>query len=223
MLTASTLFVPKALADTVCMPIYGGGSTCTTGSLAIQKNVVNPATNSDVHDLGINDPTFSPGQTVTFHITVTNTGTTTVSSAVVEDTFPEFLTFQNGSGMFNRVNNELTFQISNIAPGQSQTFTITGTVVPASQIPTQNTLCTSNQVSVQENTVSAEDSSQFCIKPTASLSAAVISLAPPQVAASPATGASSLWLGLIPLGAMGYGLIKINKSAKGGKGVHHGN
>lgn len=221
MILASILtIVPPAFADTNCQPVYGGGQTCTTGVITIEKDVVNPQTNNDVHDLGVNDPQFHPGQNVVFHITVRNTGSANIGSATVKDTFPQYLNFLSGPGNFDGSAKVLTFPIGNLGPNQSQTFTVMGTVVPTSQLPANQSTCIINQASVSTNDNQfAQDSSQFCIQ-TASGLTPVPTFSQPQVITSPATGASGLLLSLlVPLGFAGYFLQKTTKPTKGRKRV----
>lgn len=216
MILASILtVVSPAFADTNCQPVYGGGQTCTTGVITIEKDVVNPRTNSDVHDLGVNDPQFRPGQNIVFHITVRNTGSATISSATVKDAFPQYLNFLSGPGNFDGNARMLTFQVGNLGPNQSQTFTVMGTIVPSSQLPQNQSTCIINQASVNTNDNQfAQDSSQFCMQTASSLTP-VPTFSQPQVITSPATGASGLLLSLlIPLGFAGYFLQKITKLAK---------
>lgn len=202
---------PKAYADTTCQPIYGGGQTCTSTSISIEKDVVNPVTNNDVHDLGINDPNFHPGDTVTFHITIQNTGTNNISSLTVKDIFPSVLQFVNGPGSFDNSSQTLTFQVGGLATNQSQTFTVMGTV--RNPLPNNQSTCTVNQAIVTTNTnASAQDSSQFCVQAvSAGISPTLTPFATPQVISTPATGASPMWLLLIPLSIGGYFLQKQTK------------
>lgn len=205
-----------AFADTNCQPVYGGGQTCTTGVITIEKDVVNPQTNNDVHDLGINDPAFSPGQTVTFHITVRNIGNNNISSATVQDIFPSYLAYHSGPGNFDNNSQTLTFQIGNLEPNQAQTFTVTGTIVAASQLPQNQATCVINQAMVRTNdNQTAQDSSQFCIQ-TGVSNAPSPSVAIPQVIQTPATGASVFaWGLLIPMGITGL-FLRTSTLHKGG-------
>lgn len=214
MVIATMIALPKPIyADTTCQPIYGGGQTCVSSAVSIEKDVVNPGTNNDVHDLGVNDPAFRAGDTVTFHITVRNTGSNTISNATVTDTFPSFLNFINGPGTFNTAKKTLTFTIGNLAPNQSQTFTVTGRIADVSQLPAVQPNCFTNQaVVITVDHQSAQDSSQFCVQPSIS---PTVTLAPPQVIQTPATGASSLLLTLLlPIGISGYFIQSFAKRSK---------
>lgn len=205
MLIASFFLTHKAFADTSCIPMYGGGTDCGTDNVSIEKDVVNPTTNTDVHDLGITDAHFAPGQTITFHITIRNNQATTLSRATVIDTFPQYMTYLSGGGNYDTYKRTLTFSVGNIAPNASQTFTVTGTV-RADQLPSSQTFCMNNLASVTiDNNQSAQDSSQFCVQPTAAPGTTTTTLnTPPQVISSPATGPETLPLaGLLAMGGLG--------------------
>lgn len=204
----------QIFADTACQPIYGGGQSCVSSNVSIEKDVVNPATNTDVHDLGQNDPLFHGGDTVIFHITIRNTGSNQMGGATVTDTFPQYLTFASGPGTFDPGTGSLSFQIGPLAPNQSATYTVMGKVVDASQLPSVQPNCVVNEaVVVTNDQQSAQDSSQFCL---AAPSVSVSSVAPPQVIQTPATGASSIaTLLLLPLGITGYVVQRFAKRRKG--------
>src|SRR5689334_2814534 len=102
--------IPKAYAD--CQPIYGGGTACQPTSIVVSKTVLNPKTNTYVHDLGIADPQFHPGDNITFQIAVTNTGSENIGPVRVADVFPAAVTFvqgQGGVGTFDTTTNTFSF------------------------------------------------------------------------------------------------------------------
>lgn len=202
-----SLFTPRAFADTSCQAIYGGGQTCTTSAISIEKDVVNPATDNDVHDLGVNDPAFHPGDTITFHITIQNTGSSNISSLTVKDIFPKGISFINGPGNFDPASNTLTFQVGGLATNQAQTFTIQATANPISG--TQISCMVNQAVVTTSDNASSQDSSQFCIQPAGVVSVTPTALATPQPIQTPATGPSALlWGMLVPVGIGGYFLQK---------------
>ncbi|MCL5434970.1 MAG: DUF11 domain-containing protein [Patescibacteria group bacterium] len=199
-----------ALAD--CQPLYGGGQTCVTNfSFTINKMVQVPGKGGGqyVDNLSINDPKYSPSQNVNYEIIVTNTGSQTIPTINVTDTFPQFIAFVAGAGNFNSSNNTLTFTVSNLNPGQSQTFLLTAKTADANTLPNdQGITCVINQVkAVDSNGDTDSDSSQACIQKNV-----LPAVAPaPKIVATPATGPEMLpLLGLIP-GALG-GLMLRKKS-----------
>ena len=203
-----------AYADTVCTPIYGGGQTCvTTGNIGVSKTVKNPKSGEFVANLGVNDPKYSSGQTITFQVTVTNNDSN-ASTITVTDTLPQFFKFVSGPGTFNSGANTLTWTVTGVGVGQSQTFTISGTVT--GNIPTNGNVCAVNQVSATSNNGdNASANSQFCIQVSPIPTPVPPKVAPPaKVTVTPPTGPEVLpLLALIPGALAGLGLIKLSKKS----------
>lgn len=199
-----------ARADTACQPIYGGGQTCVqVGNILINKTVQNPKTNSFVDNLNINDPKFTPTSNVAFHITVTNTGGSTINKTTVKDTLPQFVSFVSGPGSFDSNTKVLTFDVGNLATSESRTFTITAKVADGPQLPAdQGITCVVNQaLATAENGQQSSDNSQFCIeKPVLGETKGGLKVFPaPAVKTTPGTGPEMLPLiGLIPTGVFGF-------------------
>src|SRR3989304_8577444 len=59
-----------------CQPVYGGGEVCISkGNILVNKTVQNPQTGAFVDNLSLsNDPRFGAEKSVTFQLTITNTG-----------------------------------------------------------------------------------------------------------------------------------------------------
>lgn len=82
--------------------------------------------------------TGQTGDTLTYRLTVTNTGTATAKDVVIEDTIPTaelmetplFLRFVSASdnGEFNERTQTITWSIGDVAPGQSKSVTFTVTI-----------------------------------------------------------------------------------------------
>jgi uncharacterized repeat protein (TIGR01451 family) len=193
-LGAFSILPGKAFA--VCQSIYGGGQTCTN--------------TFSIHKTTTNGSTFSMSQTVTFQITVTNTGSQNISSINVIDTFPQFLSFVSGPGTFNSSNNTLTFVVNNLASGQSQSVNVSGKIAN-SGLPT-GTPCFLNNVAGTDNNGNTNTaSSQFCVQNIVNPTPTAVLLPVPQVKTTPPTGPEMLpLLALIP-GALG-GLYLRKKS-----------
>ncbi len=156
-------FIPKMYAE--CVPIYGGGESCANPNLSIIKTVFNPISNTYVHDLGLNDTRFQPGQRVSFKITVTNTGRGKATHVVITDFLPSSLlaVAPNPDSMTGPAGATVTIQANTINPGDSAVFTVVGEVV--STLP-QSVLCSNNQAKVtsSENSTGISDFSQFCVQ-----------------------------------------------------------
>lgn len=78
--------------------------------------------------------TPAPGQTLTYTLTVSNSGSVAAQGVVVTDPVPSgalyagALSASTGSGTFDAVNNRVVFQISSLAPGASATLQFDVTV-----------------------------------------------------------------------------------------------
>ena len=200
-----------ALADTSCQPIYGGGQTCIqVGNVVINKTVQNPQTGSFVDNLNVNDPKFAPGSSVTFNITVTNTGSSTINKVTVKDTLPQFVNFVSGPGSFDSNTKVLTFDVTNLKAAESRTLTVAAKVTEAGQFPAdQGITCVVNQaLAASENGQQSSDNSQFCIqKPVlGETTKGGLKVFPaPAVTITPPTGPEMLPLiGLIPSAIAGF-------------------
>lgn len=213
----------KVFADTTCQPIYGGGQTCvTTGTISINKTVMNPKTNQLVDNLNINDPRHQPGFVTTFQITVTNTGNTSISRIKVSDIFPQYITFSSGTGNFDSNTKTLTFEVNNLLANETRNFTIQGKVVDSSLIPINqgSVVCVVNQATatnLDNASQVIQDNAQFCIEKTATSSG--FPVFPTTITVTPSTGAESLVLfSLIPTGIAGWFLRKHSSPAGEKKG-----
>ena len=212
--TSLLLFSFKTVyADTTCTPIYGGGQTCvTTGNIGVSKTVENPKSGGFVANLGVNDPRFSPEQNITFQVTVTNNDSN-ATTITAKDTLPQFVKFVSGPGNFDSNTQTLTWQVTNLGVGQSQTFTIQGKITNASSIPSGN-ICAVNQVNAtSSNGDNASANSQFCIQTGPTPTPIPPTVAPPaKVTVTPPTGPEALpLLALIPGALAGLGFIKKSK------------
>lgn len=211
------MFALTALATTAyadCQAVYGGQS-CTSSNFTINKLVQVPGKGGGnfVDNLGVNDQRFSPSQTINYQLIVTNTGSNTIGTLNITDTFPQFINFVSGAGSFNSNTKTLTFTINNLGGGQSQTFNLQAQTANSATIP-MGVTCVVNQASVNDNNGNtASDSSQACIQNGVNPTPTPIILPPTTVKTTPSTGPEMLpLLALIP-GALG-GLVLRNKSKK---------
>lgn len=222
----SLLLARSAFADTICQPVYGGGQTCiTTGNILVTKTVQNPQTNQFVQNLATNDPRFSGNQTVTFQITVTNTGGQTIQQTAVKDTFPGFVNFQPGgtTGSFDNNTKTLTFTVDLLGPNETRNFTVLGKVIDPKNLPDGIT-CVVNQVTATTNSGQmSQANTQLCIEKAVTRTKGGLPIVSPSpVPATPATGPeAALWLALLPGGVVGWTLRKkslfVNSKTEGGE------
>lgn len=211
------LFPSSAKAEITCQPIYGGGQTCiTTGTISVNKTVMNPKTNIMVDNLGINDPKYGPGFIVTFQLAITNTTNSVISQIDVRDTIPQFMNFSAGPGNFDQATKTLNFRIENLNANETRVFNVLGRVVDVNNLPNSSIVCVVNQVNAVTNQgATAQDNAQFCIEknllPTTvtTTKGGFPVLSPTDVTSAPKTGPESLiLLSLIPTGIAGFALRK---------------
>ena len=204
-----------AFAD--CQALYGGGQNCTSNfSFTINKMVQVPGKGGGqyVDNLSINDPKYSPSQNVNYEIIVTNTGSQTIPTINVTDTFPQFIIFVSGVGNYNQSNNTLNFTVSNLDAGKSVTYVLTAKTADENTLPnTQGITCVINQVNATDtNGDLNSDSSQLCIQKNVLGATPPPVLPTPKIVATPATGPEMLpLLSLIPGGLAGLMLRKKTK------------
>jgi uncharacterized repeat protein (TIGR01451 family) len=157
----------QAASGTNCVAMYGGGyaSTTSCAQITIDKKVLKPGTKEYVDGLSGNDPKYQAGQEVTFEIVVKNVGSEKLNTITVTDTLPQFVTFVSGPGSYDKGTNKLTFVISSLESGASQTFYIKTKVADNVTFPEKGFTCVTNYVNATvKESVSAEDSTLFCIE-----------------------------------------------------------
>jgi uncharacterized repeat protein (TIGR01451 family) len=207
LLGALSVLPTKAFAD--CQPIYGGGETCTSFNFTINKLVQVPGKGGGnfVDNLSINDPRYSPSQTINYQLIVTNTGNETIPTLNIKDNFPQYVNFVSGGGSYDSNSKTLSFTINNLGAGKSQTFNLQTKTADSKTVPAGIT-CVVNQASADDTHGDTDaDSSQACIQnSTAVLPAATVKT-------TPATGPELIPLALLFPGALG-GLFLRRKSKK---------
>jgi uncharacterized repeat protein (TIGR01451 family) len=229
--TLTTLFIGILLTTGVvfadpknCLPIYGGGETCIQDKdFTIDKRVQNPGNQQFVDNLGVNDPTYAPGDTVTFALTVKNVSKNAISNIKVTDTYPKFLDFVSGQGKFDQTKRTLTFSIAKLNKDESKTFIVKGKIVSGDKLPTGDGIgCIANLAQAQVGKKLSADNAQFCIEkgqtgqtpakpvPTQPTTKGGIPVMPtPKSQSTPATGPEAVsLLSLLPTGIAGFLLRK---------------
>jgi uncharacterized repeat protein (TIGR01451 family) len=196
LLAALGVLPRAAYAD--CQTVYGGGQTCSN-TFSIQK----ATTNGSI---------FSMSQTVDFQITVTNTGSQTIPTITVVDTFPQFLNFVSGPGTFNSSNNTLTYVVNNLGSGQKQSVDVSGNI-SGSGVPAG--ICLVNKVLGTDNNGNTNTaSSQFCIQNGVTPTPTQVLLPVVKVTKTPPTGPEMLpIIALIPGALSGLYLRKKSKKS----------
>jgi uncharacterized repeat protein (TIGR01451 family) len=208
LLSALTISPSRAFAD--CQSIYGGGQTCSSNEFTIVKLVQVPGKGGGnyVNNLFQNDSKYFASQQVNFEIIVQNTGSQTIQTLNIVDTFPQYISFVSGLGNFDTNNKTLSFTVSNLNPGQSNTYVVSAKIFDANNLPAnQGIMCLENLANATDNTgITHGASSTFCVEQN-------VLGATPTVITTPATGPEMLpLLALLP-GGLG-GLILRKKSIK---------
>lgn len=191
---------------TSCNPTYGQGGTCETTIITLDKKVGHPQIATFVDNLGVNDPKFGAESTVTFRLTVANTGTASVSGVLIKDTLPSYVTYLNG-GSYDSTNRVVTFNIGGLSAGESKSVDLQVKTVKATDLPNdQGITCVTNQAQAILNDRTASDNAQFCIeKSVLSTKGGTIVYPTPGAKTTPPTGPAALALaGLIPAGFAGF-------------------
>lgn len=180
--------LPKTvLAEVRCETQYGGGQTCVTTQLLVNKKVWDPDGKSFVDNLTASGHHFVAGDTVTFIIDIKNTGNTTLTNINFSDALPSFLVWRSGDS--------LNSTISSLNPGESKTLTIVAKVVSD---PPGGVTCNVNSAFASVSGASDQDSAQLCVESRVK-----------GVTTIPSTGPEQGVLVLLPsLGAAGYFLKK---------------
>lgn len=191
-----------------CSSTYNAGNPCPTGVPSINKTVQNPVTKAYVENLGMNDPKLRANDTVHFAITVTNTGSSTLTNIPVQDTFPSYIYFVSADHQFDQ--GQQAFIINQLTPGQSETIYLEGKVVTENQLPTDAGItCVTNRGSMNMNGQTYTDTAQICIErqvlgttPTTKGGQPVYPATNPE--STPPTGPESVAvLGLLPMALSG--------------------
>lgn len=199
---------PKAFANTLCQPIYGGGETCAASSkISIDKKVLNPKTGLLVDNLGINDSKYQPGFILTFQIKITNTGNDMLSKVDIKDIFPKYMLFTGADESFDPNTKTLSLSTADLSSNETRTFNIFGRIAANDQLP-QGVVCVINQaIATTDNSQISRDNAQFCIENTVKATApSGFPIFPTSnLKQTPATGPESLALfSLIPTGIAGW-------------------
>src|SRR5258708_7122882 len=165
----SIILTGSANADTNCQSIYGGGETCSSDTITVTKQVLNPSTNYYVDNLATTDTHYRPNSPIYFKITIQNTSNAPIPRIVVKDTIDnthEFLDYTSSPGNFDKKTKTLTYVINGLQSGQQSVIIIAGRILSSQNLPTnQSLICTANTaIATLNNPQATETTSQFCIE-----------------------------------------------------------
>ncbi len=200
---ATTLlaFAPAVQADT-CTTQYGGTTTCTPSDLTINKQVYNPVTKVYVENLTTTDPTFTPGNEVSYRLIVKN-GSGETFQANIKDILPPYMEFVSGPGTYNKESRVLEFKMENLIAGETRTVDLIAKVVNADKFPSGKSLfCVVNIAEVRALNRFDSDSAQACLQN-----------GPVTVSTLPVAGYTDMML-LLPFAGVGLAGFSILKGKK---------
>lgn len=149
-----------------CVPVYGGGVQCPRpGQVLLDKKVRNPSTGVFVDNLGLSDPRYRPAWIVTFRIFVKNPGDELLQNVTVTDQLPQFIDYMSGPGSYDSKSRILTFNVSNLAGGTTQTYDIKARVALQAVLPAEKSVvCPVNVVDAASDGQKDHDEAQFCVE-----------------------------------------------------------
>lgn len=152
------LFFSKSIFAAVrCETQYGGNQVCvTTGQIQINKEVFDPQNQKYVDNLGINDYKFSPGELVSFRISIKNVGDATLGNVAVTD-IPQ-------AGFLDLATGALNFNLTNLAPGEVRQQELKLRVVDESKLPQNNVICIINAAEATAENSKDRDTAQLCLE-----------------------------------------------------------
>jgi uncharacterized repeat protein (TIGR01451 family) len=185
------------LASVRCETQYEG-EVCWEMLLELDKRVWDPEDGEFKDNLvNTDDYKFSPGEEITYQLTIKNTGEKMIDKINVKDYLPSYLRYVSG---------DHEFEIYNLDAGQSVVKEFKAAVVNNEYLPDQEVICdanTSNWAKAWSDDDYDDDTAQICIKKKV-LGVKVIEELPPT---GPQTGILLLGFSLLS-GLTGLSLIK---------------
>lgn len=140
-----------------CETIYGGGQNCVrTGELQIDKEILDPDSNSYVDNLGVESHRFGTAEEVTFKLKVKNVGDDTLRNVKVTDNLPGYLFFVGGSSD--------SYSIDELSPDETVEILVYAQVKAESQLPSDKSLiCILNTAEAKADDEHDVDTVQLCL------------------------------------------------------------
>lgn len=165
--------IPSALAQTptpsqtVCPPVYGGGTICQNNNLLVDKKVKDPENGDFVNNIELNTASFHPEDHVSFRIFVTNIGNSQLKNITVTDNIPQFLTPVQTPGTYDSTQRRVTMKIDTLDKNETKSFDLEFVISPLSGLGnTAPQFCLSNQAVAQIDTQKSNDTAQICVEKT---------------------------------------------------------
>lgn len=158
------LLVIPVKAD--CVGQYGQyGQPCNSFSILVDKTVLKPGSSDYVDNLSVSDPRFKPGDFIFFKVSIKNTSTTTFGGMTAKDFVPDFLTPIDGPGTFDASSRTISWDAGAFDVNQQKDFYFKMQINSQANLPADKGLfCEVNRAQAWSNTITDDDSSQFCIE-----------------------------------------------------------
>ena len=156
------------LAVTVSVSASCGGqyeSPCQSYSMLVDKMVAKPGTSEYVDNLSVSDPRYKPSEFVMFKVTIKNTSTTTFGGMTAKDFVPAYLTPIEGPGTFDSTSRIISWDAGAFAVDEQKTYYFKMQINAQANLPVdQGLFCLVNKAQAWSNSITDDDSSQFCIE-----------------------------------------------------------
>ena len=165
--TILLLIISFLLLGTSATAQYGQyGQPEPSLSIMIDKMVTKPNTTDDyVDNLSPSDPRFQPGQEIFFKLKVKNTSEAKLNDVTVKDFLPEFVNPIEGKGEFSDESREIAIDAGDLEVDEEKEFVIKVKVLDQDELPADKGLmCLVNKATVSNESVSDEDTAQFCVE-----------------------------------------------------------
>ena len=163
MLVFSLLFVTKDAVAQSCGGQYQ--SPCQSYSMLVDKMVQKSGTSEYVDNLSVSDPRYKPSEYVMFKVIIKNTSTTTFGGMTAKDFVPNYLTPIEGPGTFDSATRTISWDAGSFAVDEQKTYYFKMQINSQANLPAdQGLFCLINKVQAWSNSITDDDSSQFCIE-----------------------------------------------------------
>lgn len=169
-LASSQQTLAQAPTQTVCPPVYGGGTICQNNNLLVDKKVKDPENGEFVNNIELNTALFHPEDRVSFRIFVTNIGNSQLKNITVTDNLPQYLTPVQTPGTYDSTQRRVTMKIDTLGKNETKSFDLEFVLSPLSELGnTAPQFCLSNQAVAQVDTQKSNDTAQLCVEKTAAV------------------------------------------------------
>jgi uncharacterized repeat protein (TIGR01451 family) len=186
---------------------YGGAAP--SYSIIIDKMVAMPnatkgGQDNYVDNLSPSDPRFAPGTQVHFQVKVKNTSTVDLRNVTVQDVLPSYVDAVEGPGDYNAENRTISWTYAELKAGEEKVEKVVAHIKPQADLPADKGLmCMINKAIVRVGDASDEDTSQFCVEKTVTMT----TKGGQPVTTTPEAGANLLAFGALNLAALAGGIF----------------